>query len=103
MTAIDRVMAELPDARKVGQQWLARCTAQEDGHPSLSVTTGSKGKVVVIYRAGCRTEDVVAALGLTMMDLFEPRKPRRQRSLVTYPAGLRVRADVPPRQYVGVR
>lgn len=53
----------------------ARCPAHEDSSPSLSVSPGDKG-VKVHCHAGCRTEDVVAAVGLTMADLFdEARRP----------------------------
>jgi hypothetical protein len=83
MSAIDRVVSRLPDARKVGCEWLARCPVHEDRSPSLSVTIGSKGEALMICRAGCRTEDVVAALGLTMSDLFEPREADR-RIVATY-------------------
>jgi len=47
-----------------------QCPAHDDLKPSLSVGLGSKG-VLIKCHAGCRTEDVVSALGLGMRDLFD--------------------------------
>lgn len=47
-----------------------QCPAHEDGRPSLSVT--DKGDKVMLHCfAGCHTDDVVAALGLQLSDLFD--------------------------------
>jgi len=73
-SSLAKVLNRIPDARKAGREWLGRCPTHEDRTPSLSVSTGSKGEVLMTCRAGCKTEDVVAALGLTMSDLFEPRE-----------------------------
>ncbi|MGI8445960.1 MAG: DUF3631 domain-containing protein [Streptosporangiaceae bacterium] len=48
----------------------ATCPAHEDRNPSLSVT-GIEGQALVYCHAGCQTVDVLAALGLTMTDLFD--------------------------------
>ena len=42
---------------------------QGDHHPSLSVSSGDAGSVLLHCHAGCNTENVVAAFGLTMADL----------------------------------
>lgn len=67
-----------------GSSW--QCVAHEDRAPSLSVRRGEKG-VTLKCHAGCATEDVVAALGLTMADLFdEPiEKPARPQIVAEYP------------------
>ncbi len=54
----------------------ARCPAHEDRAPSLSVREAEQFPgALVRCHAGCRTEDVLAALGLTTADLFdEPRQ-----------------------------
>jgi putative DNA primase/helicase len=49
------------------------CPAHDDRTPSLTVSQGEDGRVLVKCHAGCETEDVVTALGLTMTDLFEPK------------------------------
>lgn len=48
----------------------ARCPAHPDTHASLSVNPGEHGGVVLFCHAGCATEDIVAAMGLTMADLM---------------------------------
>jgi hypothetical protein len=57
------------DCRR-GRAWL--CPTHEDRNASLSVSEGDDGRVLVKCHAGCRTEDIVAKLGLRMRDLFEP-------------------------------
>jgi hypothetical protein len=67
---LDTVLARLPGARTTGTGWLARCPAHDDRRPSLSLAEGADGRILVLCRAGCSTEAVVGALGLTMADLF---------------------------------
>lgn len=53
---------------------MAQCPAHDDSDPSLSISEGDKG-VVLRCHAGCANEDVVAALGLTLRDLFYDSEP----------------------------
>ena len=74
MTA--EVFAALVRARRVGAgRWLARCPAHDDRNPSLSIGTGHDGRVLLRCWAGCRTSDILAALGLTPKDLFPSGSP----------------------------
>ncbi|MCU0783199.1 MAG: hypothetical protein MUF81_03955 [Verrucomicrobia bacterium] len=57
-------------AAKTGTGYSCRCPAHEDGKASLCLSEGQGGRVLVKCQAGCGTKDVVAALGLTMKDLF---------------------------------
>ena len=50
--------------------WSSRCPAHDDHSPSLSVGIGNDGRTLAHCFAGCLTEDVMAAVGLTMWDLF---------------------------------
>lgn len=83
LNALDRVHDALAAAGSrsdhTGRSW--QCPAHDDNAPSLSVGRGSKGADVVLHcHAGCPTEDVVAALGLTLADLYdEPREKRNDR------------------------
>jgi len=69
-----------------GELWkfTARCPAHEDRSPSLSVTEGVDRRTLVYCHAGCSVADVVAAIGLTMSDLFPVghRKAAKQRVAV---------------------
>lgn len=70
MTPYQRVVAALEAAgsRRAGGLWT--CAAHDDHHPSLGVDEAPDGRVLVHCFAGCPTELVVEALGLTMADLF---------------------------------
>ncbi|MCU7933053.1 MAG: hypothetical protein KZQ90_19845 [Candidatus Thiodiazotropha sp. (ex Codakia rugifera)] len=72
MTApIDHVINRLEKVRSVGSgRYLSRCPAHEDRSPSLSVSEGDDGRVLIRCFAGCGVPDIVAALGLEMKDLF---------------------------------
>lgn len=61
-------------------QFLARCPAHDDKHPSLAVTVQTDGKILLCCRSQhCTSENIVAAVGLTMADLFPP-KPKESGS-----------------------
>lgn len=69
------LLEALPRARALSSGgWQACCPAHEDRMPSLSWDVGRDGQVLLTCHAGCATEDVVAAMGLAMADLFPPRE-----------------------------
>lgn len=51
-------------------EWVARCPAHDDGKPSLWINLKTSGMVGLACRAGCRFEDIVAALDLLPRHLF---------------------------------
>jgi len=79
VTPVELVLSKCPDARRKGSGWVARCPAHEDHHPSLSISEGDDGRALLICRAGCQTENIVKAMGITVADLF-PTRPRARRS-----------------------
>ncbi len=82
MSPLEVVLAKLPDARRDGPGFKARCPAHEDHNPSLNVTEAEDGKVLLRCWSGCSTESIVEAMGLTMRDLF-PESDRQR--LATQP------------------
>ena len=67
-------------------QWSAQCPAHDDQSPSLSIGTGAEGIPLVHCQAGCPTESVLDAVGLTMADLMPDRaRPEQPRVVATYP------------------
>jgi Helix-turn-helix domain len=54
-----------------------RCPAHDDSDPSLSLSEGRDGRVLVKCHVGCTAEEIIAELGLTMRDLFEDDSWRR--------------------------
>ncbi|WP_406255454.1 DUF3987 domain-containing protein [Streptomyces chartreusis] len=81
MSAYGRVIEALEQHGSKGRGTAWQCVAHEDRAPSLSVTNGNKG-VLINCHAGCATEDVVAALGLSMTDLFDEPVEKRERPQV---------------------
>ena len=67
---VHEVLAYFPSAKPSGSGWQARCPSHDDRTPSLSISTGDDGRTLVRCHAGCSTEDIVAAVGLTLRDLF---------------------------------
>lgn len=71
---VTQLLSFLPDAKKNGTGWQARCPSHDDRSPSLSISEGADGRVLLNCFAGCSTESVCAALSITIADLF-PDKP----------------------------
>jgi len=71
---VDRLLDRLPDARRNGEGFTARCPAHPDRTPSLSIAEGDDGRALVHCHAGCDHADVLAALDLGAEDLFPDRK-----------------------------
>ena len=57
-------------ARRSGEGWMAKCPAHDDRTPSLSINEGTDGRALLKCHAGCNTDDVLAAVGITRRDLF---------------------------------
>ena len=71
------ILARLQLVKPTGDhQWIARCPAHNDKTPSLSITEAADGKTLLRCHAGCDTPAIVAAIALTVSDLF-PDKPQR--------------------------
>ena len=79
MRPIELVLGRLEDVSVGGDGNAARCPCPEHGkgrgdrNRSLSIKEGEDGRVLLHCFAGCKTADVLAALGLSMADLFDRR------------------------------
>lgn len=60
---------------------MVRCPAHEDSNPSLSINADDGGKVLLKCHAGCSAEEVVAAISLTMTDLFPKEKHHNRQEI----------------------
>jgi hypothetical protein len=58
------------NAKRNGEGWQAKCPAHDDHTPSLSINKGTDGCTLLHCHAGCPTESVLSAVGLTPRDLF---------------------------------
>lgn len=72
MRPIDKILAQIP-CKKQRSGYKGRCPAHDDRSASLSIGEADD-RVLVYCQAGCKTEDVLAAVGLKFSDLF-PEKP----------------------------
>src|SRR5262245_44291980 len=83
MTA-EAFLTKLTRVRRTRLGWMAQCPAHRDRTPSLAISVGVGGRLLIYDYAGCRPAEVVRALGLTLGDLFaepsigspRPRPPR---------------------------
>ena len=69
---VDRVLARLKRVKRVSGGYMAECPVHDDGTQSLSVSPGRDGRALLNCHARCATVAIVAAIGLTMNDLFPP-------------------------------
>lgn len=78
----ETLLSRLDKVRKTGpDSWVALCPAHEDKSPSLSVRDAGNGLVLAHCFAGCGVDAVLAAVGLTLEDLFPDRLPVNHKSL----------------------
>jgi hypothetical protein len=81
----DAVLARLDGMKPAGAgRWLARCPAHPDRCPSLSIRELDDGRLLIHDFGGCEVGDVLAAVGLTLADLF-PDRPADHRTVGVRP------------------
>jgi hypothetical protein len=72
MKPITKVLERLSKVKqRKPDQWMACCPAHDDRDPSLSIKEAHDGKVLLHCWSGCTADDIVAAIGLELSDLFE--------------------------------
>jgi hypothetical protein len=83
---IENFLTRLDGVRRSGKGHVGRCPAhQPDRTPSLSVKEGDRGILLKCF-AGCSVDEITAALGLQVADLFtDAPLPRDQRPPVKVP------------------
>ena len=84
---LELIISKLEKVSGSHGRYKARCPAHNDRGPSLSVTEGDDGRILIHCFAGCDVHQVVSAIGLQLTDLFPTndyvdrvkydRKPRR--------------------------
>jgi len=72
-------VAQRREAKRSGDDYMARCPAHDDRNASLSIGEGRDGRVLLKCFAGCSFDQIVSAAGLTTRDLF-PEPAHRQTS-----------------------
>lgn len=68
---VDSLLERLEGVRRQNGFYRAFCPAHDDRRtPNLDIRAGKDGRALVICRAGCETEKVVEALGLTILTAY---------------------------------
>ena len=67
---LSEMLSRLQGVKGSGSQYTAKCPAHDDRHASLSIGAGDDGRILMKCHAGCSTQSVLAAMGLTEHDLF---------------------------------
>ena len=71
MTApsVTRTLERFSDVRPDGRGWTAKCPAHDDHKPSLRISVGDDGRILLHCHAGCSFEAILAAVHLTVQDV----------------------------------
>jgi hypothetical protein len=70
VSAAEQMAARL-DARRIRTgRWIARCPAHADRAPSMTVTEGRDGRILLHCFAGCTLAAILHSAGLTVQQLF---------------------------------
>jgi 5S rRNA maturation endonuclease (ribonuclease M5) len=87
--ATERLLGQLQRVKRSSGGWTASCPVTEahkhgDRNPSLKIDEGRDGTVLIRCHAGCATEDVCAAVGIELADLFGEAPTDRGIPIETY-------------------
>lgn len=92
---LDDFIAQLEGVRRAGRGVMARCPGHDDRSPSLSIDEGEDGRILLHDFGGCTPQQIMAALGLELRDLFAdsllphshrpvPKSPRINRAALAF-------------------
>ena len=85
----DIVLPRLVCVRGTPPSWTARCPAHADHDPSLSLAETEDKRLLIHCHAGCTAEQVMAAIGLDLQQLFPApyaiRHGRRHKNPLSQP------------------
>lgn len=72
------------DAKRNGVGWQARCPGHEDTTPSLSISEGMDGRVLLCCHAGCSVDEILGALAMQKRELFADGGSNGREIVATY-------------------
>ena len=67
----EELAARFASAKPTRDGWSIKCPVHDDRVASVSLSVGADGRLLLYCHAGCRTPDLLAAVGLTVADLFD--------------------------------
>lgn len=71
---LNEILNKIEGVTGSGNQYAGHCPAHDDKKASLSISSGADGRILLQCHAGCKTTDIVSAMGLTMRDLYPPEE-----------------------------
>lgn len=71
---LETVLSRLKNVKQTGAGWLASCPAHDDQRPSLAISKGNDGKVLLYCHAGCKYNDIVKELNIEPMNTQSDRR-----------------------------
>lgn len=81
---VDEILSKLSKVKKVSGGWQAVCPAHEDKNPSLSISEGYDGKILLKCHAGCETKDICGKIDVQISDLFNnPEQAKKMNSEIS--------------------
>ena len=70
----DKLLSLLRNVKRTRPgHWIAACPAHDDKSPSLAIRELEDGRLLIRCFAGCSAAEILAAVGLTLQDLFPER------------------------------
>ena len=71
MTPIENLLQRLDKVTSIGNgRYKACCPAHDDKTTSMALTEAEEGKVLIHFFAGCIPAEIIAAVGLSIGELF---------------------------------
>jgi len=72
MISIEEFLSRLQKVRKTGSRsWMACCPSHQDKNPSMTVSEGNDGRILVhCFSQQCGIDDITASVGLEVKDLM---------------------------------
>ena len=78
MSGVEVVLSMLDKVKSVGgrgqKQWVSLCPAHDDRDPSLTISEGHDGKVLMTCFRGCEFNEILSSLGVTYQQI-NPSEP----------------------------
>lgn len=65
--------------RKTARGWSVRCPGHQDKNPSLAVSEGDDGRILLHCFSGCPVDAILQAMGLKISDLFPGDLPPKSK------------------------
>ncbi len=76
---VERCLSLLDAPRQTGpDRWTAKCPAHDDTKPSLTITRGKDGRLLLRCHAGCSFEAILAAVGMKPSEAFPDGAPANE-------------------------